>query len=242
MYDTIKNEIISALKEKNTLKVQTLREIKGSVDLEHINKKVDITDELVIDILSRGIKTRKESIQEFEKGNRLDLIDKTVNSKSFSELMSTNSDNDTNIALYYYESHVIKTNNIPTKLSKELEEYVVLEYQKILKSEIENQIKKKKVDDIYVSISDYRGFNNLKLTDDELDFVTSSNSKEIVYYIKDNLDEKVDLNKPYVSIDCYIGENIFPFYTNNVDKLENLISKLSDKISFDSLEEADVDE
>ena len=77
MYDTIKNEIISALKEKNTLKVQTLREIKGSVDLEHINKKVDITDELVIDILSRGIKTRKESIQEFEKGNRLDLIDKT---------------------------------------------------------------------------------------------------------------------------------------------------------------------
>ena len=77
MYDTIKNEIISALKEKNTLKVQTLREIKGSVDLEHINKKVDITYELVIDILSRGIKTRKESIQEFEKGNRLDLIDKT---------------------------------------------------------------------------------------------------------------------------------------------------------------------
>lgn len=77
MYNTIKNEIISALKEKNTLKVQTLREIKGSVDLEHINKKVDITDELVIDILSRGIKTRKESIQEFEKGNRLDLIDKT---------------------------------------------------------------------------------------------------------------------------------------------------------------------
>ena len=28
MYDTIKNEIISALKEKNTLKVQTLRETK----------------------------------------------------------------------------------------------------------------------------------------------------------------------------------------------------------------------
>lgn len=77
MYDTIKNEIISALKEKNTLKVQTLREIKGSVDLEHINKKVDITDELVIDILSRGIKTRKESILEFEKGNRVDLIEKT---------------------------------------------------------------------------------------------------------------------------------------------------------------------
>ena len=77
MYDKIKNDIVSALKEKDTLKLQTLRGIKGEVDLEHINKKVEINDDLVITILSRGIKTRKESIAEFEKGNRQDLIEKT---------------------------------------------------------------------------------------------------------------------------------------------------------------------
>ncbi len=77
MYDNIKNDIVTALKEKDTLKLQTLRGIKGEVDLEHINKKVDINDELVITVLSRGIKTRKESITEFEKGNRDDLIEKT---------------------------------------------------------------------------------------------------------------------------------------------------------------------
>ena len=77
MYDKIKEDIVKALKEKDTLKLQTLRGIKGDVDLEHINKKVDINDELVITILSRGIKTRKESITEFEKGNRDDLIKKT---------------------------------------------------------------------------------------------------------------------------------------------------------------------
>ena len=77
MYDKIKNDIVSALKEKDTLKLQTLRGIKGEVDLEHINKKVEINDDLVITILSRGIKTRKESITEFEKGNRQDLIEKT---------------------------------------------------------------------------------------------------------------------------------------------------------------------
>ena len=77
MYEKIKSDIVAFMKEKDTLKVQTLRGIKGDVDLEHINKKVDITDELVIDMLSRGIKTRKESILEFEKGNREDLIEKT---------------------------------------------------------------------------------------------------------------------------------------------------------------------
>ena len=77
MYDRIKNDIVSALKEKDTLKLQTLRGIKGEVDLEHINKKVEINDDLVLTILSRGIKTRRESIVEFEKGNRSDLIEKT---------------------------------------------------------------------------------------------------------------------------------------------------------------------
>lgn len=77
MYDKIKNDIVSALKEKDTLKLQTLRGIKGEVDLEHINKKVEINDDLVLTILTRGIKTRRESIAEFEKGNRDDLINKT---------------------------------------------------------------------------------------------------------------------------------------------------------------------
>ncbi len=86
MYEKIKSEIVTAMKEKDMLKVQTLRGVKGNVDLEHINKKVDITDELVIDILSREIKTRKESILEFEKGNREDLIEKT---KKEIELLET---------------------------------------------------------------------------------------------------------------------------------------------------------
>ena len=77
MYDKLKNDIVTFMKEKDMLKVQTLRGIKGDVDMEHINKKVEINDNLVIDMLSRGIKTRRESILEFEKGNRNDLIEKT---------------------------------------------------------------------------------------------------------------------------------------------------------------------
>ena len=77
MYDKIKSDIVAAMKDKDTLKLQTLRGIKGDADMEHINKKVEINDELMINVLSRGIKTRKESIAEFEKGGRDDLIIKT---------------------------------------------------------------------------------------------------------------------------------------------------------------------
>ncbi len=77
MYDKIKSDIVSAMKEKDTLKLQTLRGVKGEVDLAHIDKKVEINDELVTDVLSHQIKTRKESIVEFEKGNREDLVNKT---------------------------------------------------------------------------------------------------------------------------------------------------------------------
>ncbi len=83
MYETLKADIVKFMKEKNMGYVQTLRGIKGDVDLEHINKKVEINDELVIDMLSRGIKTRRESIEEFKKGNRSDLISKTEEEINF---------------------------------------------------------------------------------------------------------------------------------------------------------------
>lgn len=78
MLDRITKDIVDAMKNKDTLKLSTLRLLKGAIDLEKINKKIDtISDEDIVVIISKQIKTRKESIIEFEKGNRTDLIDKT---------------------------------------------------------------------------------------------------------------------------------------------------------------------
>lgn len=78
MLDRINNDIKEAMKSKDTLKLATLRMLKGAIDLERINKKLDkVPDEDIVAIIGKQIKTRKESILEFEKGNRQDLIDKT---------------------------------------------------------------------------------------------------------------------------------------------------------------------
>lgn len=78
MLERITKDIVDAMKNKDTLKLQTLRMLKGSIDLERINKKLDkVSDDDIVVIIGKQIKTRKESILEFEKGNRQDLIDKT---------------------------------------------------------------------------------------------------------------------------------------------------------------------
>ena len=70
-------EIIGAMKEKNIVKLNTLRGVKAAMKQQNIDHKKEINDELLIDVVSKEIKIRNESIKEFEKGNRADLIDKT---------------------------------------------------------------------------------------------------------------------------------------------------------------------
>ena len=75
--EKLKQDLVVAMKEKNKEKLDVIRMVKAAVDLEHINKKCDITDELVLDVLSKQIKMRNDSISEFSKAERTDLVEKT---------------------------------------------------------------------------------------------------------------------------------------------------------------------
>lgn len=77
MKDRILEDLKQAMKsqDKNTLSV--IRMVKGAMQLEEINLKRDLNDDEVITVIGKQIKTRKESIVEFVKGNRQDLIDQT---------------------------------------------------------------------------------------------------------------------------------------------------------------------
>ena len=89
LYDKISKDMISAMKEKDKDTLSTLRLLKSAIDLYLINNKMDrheTTDEVVIEVVSKQVKTHKESIEEFKKGNRQDLID---NLNKEIELLST---------------------------------------------------------------------------------------------------------------------------------------------------------
>ena len=77
MRERILTDLISAMKSKDKERLAVLRMVKGAMQLEEINVKRELNDDEVIRIISKQIKTRKDSIVEFEKGNRNDLIEAT---------------------------------------------------------------------------------------------------------------------------------------------------------------------
>ena len=81
--DVEKDELILSMKEKNQLRVSTLRMINASIkDLEisqRINKQTeDASDNDIIGILVRMVKQRKESAETYKQGNRDDLYKKEI--------------------------------------------------------------------------------------------------------------------------------------------------------------------
>lgn len=77
MVEKLKADMIDAMKNKEKEKLTVIRMVKAAMDQEHIDRKREINDELLIDVVNKQIKMRRDSIAEFEKGNRSDLIEKT---------------------------------------------------------------------------------------------------------------------------------------------------------------------
>jgi len=77
MKDRIAKDIVTAMKDKDKVALETLRMVKGAIQMEEIKVKKELTDDELAVVIGKQIKTRKESIVEFEKGNREDLIEKT---------------------------------------------------------------------------------------------------------------------------------------------------------------------
>lgn len=82
LYDQVSKDMVAAMKSGDKASLSCLRMLKSSVDLYLVNNKLDrhqASDEIVIDVVAKQIKTHKESIVEFEKGNRQDLVDGLLN-------------------------------------------------------------------------------------------------------------------------------------------------------------------
>ena len=77
MKQNLLNDLVAAMKSQDKETLSVLRMVKGAIQLEEINKKSELSDEDFIGVVSKQIKTRKESITEFEKAGRIDLVEQT---------------------------------------------------------------------------------------------------------------------------------------------------------------------
>ncbi len=78
MRKKIFSDMTDAMKNQDRETLAVLRLLKGAIQLEELNVKRELNDDEIIAVVNRQIKQRKEALEQFEKGNRQDLIEKTT--------------------------------------------------------------------------------------------------------------------------------------------------------------------
>ena len=75
MFEKITKDLTEAMKAKDTFRTSVLRMLKSALKNEEINKKSPLTDDEVLSIIKKQVKTRKDSMNEYASYNRMDLAD-----------------------------------------------------------------------------------------------------------------------------------------------------------------------
>ena len=78
LIEKVREDMKAAMKEKNMIAVNTLRMIMAAVMNEEVKLGKSLDDAGVMGIIQRGIKTRRESVEQFTKGGRQELADKEM--------------------------------------------------------------------------------------------------------------------------------------------------------------------
>jgi len=74
--EKIQKDIVEAMKARNELRLSVLRMVKSAVQLKEVEKLRPLEEAESIQLLQTMVKQRKESIEQFTKGGRSDLVDK----------------------------------------------------------------------------------------------------------------------------------------------------------------------
>jgi uncharacterized protein len=74
--DTINADIAIAMKAKNPARLSALRMLKAAIMNKGIEKSHDLDDAEVLQVVSSLVKQRRDSIEQFGKAGRTDLVDK----------------------------------------------------------------------------------------------------------------------------------------------------------------------
>ena len=76
MNEQIANDLKNAMKSGDKFQLSVLRMLKSALQLEAISKKHELTDDEVMSFIKKQVKTRKDSIIEFQKYNKTAEVEK----------------------------------------------------------------------------------------------------------------------------------------------------------------------
>jgi len=76
LLERLNNDMKQAMKNKEKDKLSVIRMLKASLQNEALKLRQELTEEEELTVLSRELKQRKDSLNEFANADRTDLVDK----------------------------------------------------------------------------------------------------------------------------------------------------------------------
>ena len=73
--DQITDDMKAAMRAKEATKLQTIRLLIAEIKRKEVDERIELDDTQTVAIVEKMIKQRKDSISQFEAGNRQDLAD-----------------------------------------------------------------------------------------------------------------------------------------------------------------------
>ena len=78
-------DLKEAMKEKNEIQKNAIQMVRAGILQIEKDKGIELTDEQIIELISKEVKKRKDSIADYEKGGREDLVNQINEEISYLE-------------------------------------------------------------------------------------------------------------------------------------------------------------
>ena len=75
--EQLMDDLKSSMKNKDTIRKNTITLIRAAIKQKEVDERKEVSDEDILDIISKQLKERRNSLKDFEKANREDLIQHT---------------------------------------------------------------------------------------------------------------------------------------------------------------------
>ena len=75
--ETLAEDLKESMKSKDKVRKNVVTMIRAAIKQREVDERVELGDAEIIDIIAKQVKQKRDSIDDFQKGNRLDLVDLT---------------------------------------------------------------------------------------------------------------------------------------------------------------------
>ncbi|MDR7857114.1 GatB/YqeY domain-containing protein [Tissierella sp.] len=75
--ETLMEDLKDSMKSKDTIKKNTITMVRAAIKQREVDERIDLSDDDILDIISKQLKEKRTVIDEFTKGQRQDLVELT---------------------------------------------------------------------------------------------------------------------------------------------------------------------